>query len=453
MKKTDEKVINFIKNNYLIEKGDKIVVALSGGADSVFLLHFLVKYQKKYNIQISVLHVNHQLRGDDADNDEMFCFELCKKMGIGFNSVKINVKEYSIKEKRSIEEAARDLRYNEFIKEKEKLGFNKVATAHNLDDNAETILQRLIEGTGLKGLCGIPVKRDNIYIRPVLCLTKSEIVNYLNYYNINFRIDLTNNKNDYTRNYLRNEIIPLISKLNVSFANSISHTSQIFSGFYSVILEKVNYLTDKNINFTTGKLFISNELFRLENDSICGEVLKLAFEKYLNYNFEYDDFINIKKITGLQVGKIIKLKGAFEVIKERENIVIYKFFEAEKTEKIIKIGELFNFEDKILKLELVEKSSINIEKNDLYEYISADNCDEEFFVRVWKEGDSFIPLGLNSFKKLSDFLTEQKCSSLDKKKQLLLINRNNITYVIGLRIDERYKITNKTQKVLKIWIN
>ncbi len=454
MKKIDEKVINFIKNIHLIDKGDKIVIGLSGGADSVFLLHFLIKYKNKYNIQISALHVNHQLRGEDADNDEKFCAELCRNLNIDFHSVKINVKEHALATKKSIEEAARDLRYIEFVKAKEKLNYNKIATAHNLDDNTETILQRLIEGTGLKGLCGIPPKRDDMFIRPILCLTKSEITKYLNLYNIEFKIDHTNNENDYKRNYIRNEIIPLVTKLNSSFSNSLFRSSQIFSGFYFIILEKVNFLIDKNINFTNNKLIISDNLFLLETDAICGEVLKLSFERYLSYNFEFDDFVNIKKASNIQVGKIVQLKNNYEVIKDRKSLIIYSRL-TNNIEHTLKIGESLTADNKTIKMELIDKDLVKLgeKKNELCEYISADDFEELFVVRTWKNGDSFIPFGMNSYKKISDFLTEQKCSAIDKKNQLLLLNRNNIVYVIGLRIDNRYKITNKTQKVLKIWIN
>src|ERR1035438_5799483 len=226
MKKTEQKVLKFIDDNSLIQKGDKILVSLSGGPDSVFLLYFLKKYQKKFSVSLYAFHLNHLLRGKDAYLDEDFCKQICSSLNIPFFSVRKNVKQFAHKKKISIEEAGRILRYSELGKLLKKISFNSVATAHNCDDNAETVLLNLIKGTGLKGISGIPVKRDNI-IRPILVLPKAEILKYLDLKKIKFRIDSSNFQIDLERNFIRHILLPLIrSKLNPSVDNAIFNSSQ-----------------------------------------------------------------------------------------------------------------------------------------------------------------------------------------------------------------------------------
>ncbi|MCL4278907.1 MAG: tRNA lysidine(34) synthetase TilS, partial [Ignavibacteriaceae bacterium] len=211
IKTIEQKALKFIDENHLIDFGDKILVALSGGADSVFLLSFLLKFKKRFRIKLAAFHLNHKLRGKSADDDEKFCKDFCSENNVPFVSVSNEVKANAKKSKLSIEEAARKIRYQELQKAATKLGCNKIATAHNSSDNVETILLNLFKGAGLKGLSGIPVKRENI-IRPILSLTSDEIRKYLVQNKIHFRIDESNLKSDYERNFLRNKIIPELKK-------------------------------------------------------------------------------------------------------------------------------------------------------------------------------------------------------------------------------------------------
>ena len=211
MKKIDEKIIRFIEEQELIELGDKILVALSGGPDSVFLLHFLLKYRKKYGIEIGAMHVNHMIRGEEANKDEKFCRKLCLKLGVDYHTVKRNVPSFAKTNKISIEEAAREIRYKELTKIQKNFFYDKIATAHNCSDNAETVFLNLIKGTGLKGLSGIPIRRENI-IRPILSISKDEILEYLKKNKVEYLIDKTNLSNIYERNFVRNEIFPQIKK-------------------------------------------------------------------------------------------------------------------------------------------------------------------------------------------------------------------------------------------------
>lgn len=448
------KISDLLHTNKLLESNDKIIVALSGGADSVFLLKYLLDNKDVFNIQLCAVHVNHNLRGDEAIADENFCISICKEWNVKLKVFSINVKDYSQINKLSIEEAARELRYACLEQYCSEVNFNKIATAHNLDDNAETIIQRMIEGTSIRGLCGIPIKRNNKFIRPILNISKKEIVSSLAASNIKYCIDSSNYDTDFKRNFIRNKILPLFIELNPSFKESIYRTSQINKGFYEFILEKSGYLIDNYVKFENQKLYISNYLFE-NTDSLVGEVLKLTLEKHFLYNFDYKDFINIKTAFQLQVGKYIDLKKNLVLLKEREVLIIAENTKQNTDVFRLKIGESITYGNKNVLLEQISIVDIDIKnKPKNVEYIDYDCCEfDEFEIRKWQNGDKFKPLGMSNYKKISDFLTENKIDNLQKKEQYVLTNRNNIVYIIGLRIDNRYKITNNTQKVIKIWIN
>ena len=175
IKNIEQNVIRFIDRKSLLSKGDRVLIALSGGADSVFLLHFLNKYKQRFKIQISAVHINHRLRGNEAAADELFCKKICSDLKVELFLIQKNVKVFAKRKKYSIEEAGRIIRYKEFEKISEKEGFDKIATAHNANDNTESVLLNISRGSGMAGMSGIAVKRNKI-IRPILCLTKEDIM-------------------------------------------------------------------------------------------------------------------------------------------------------------------------------------------------------------------------------------------------------------------------------------
>lgn len=206
MKSVEEKVLLFIAGEKLIKQNDKILVGFSGGADSVFLLSFLKKFQKKFNLSLVAVHLNHNLRGKEANEDESFCKNFCAALNIPIIIKKKNVKAFAQKNKLSLEEAGRKIRYKLFDEVAAKEQCTKIATAHHQSDNTETVLLNLVKGSGLNGAAGIPAKRGNI-IRPLLGVTKDEIFSYLKNKKILFRNDSSNEQNDFQRNYLRNKIV------------------------------------------------------------------------------------------------------------------------------------------------------------------------------------------------------------------------------------------------------
>ncbi len=451
MKKIEQKVLKFIDEKNLIEKNDKVLIGLSGGPDSVFLLHLLKKYSKKLKIFLGALHINHLLRGKEADMDEKFCKELCKELSVQFYSVRKNIKAVASKEKISTEEAGRKVRYKEFEKFLVKGGYTKITTAHNSDENSETVLLNLIKGSGLQGLSGIPPLRDNI-VRPLLVLTKQEIINYLEYNKLKYRTDLTNFTDDAERNFLRNKVIPLIKeRLNPSFSSTILKSSEVFRNINNIIKKKTDEAADKLVSKKENYISISlPELNKIETE-YRSEVLRYIFKKEFDIQISFDDCNKILSLLNKQTGKSIQIFENIKVAKERTELIIHKT----KIEKEIKTftvnaGDTIRINDKELSIKEIATIKPKYSLNKNLEFISGDKISNDFFVRRWMPGDRFFPFGMRGSKKVSDFLNEQKISSLKKKEQMILLNQNRIVWVIGLRLDERFRVISETKKVYQL---
>jgi tRNA(Ile)-lysidine synthase len=451
MKATEQKVLRFVKENELLLPGEKILIALSGGPDSVFLLHFLNKFKKKYKIEIGAVHVNHLLRGSDSQRDAIFCKTICEELSIPFYFCRKNIKTYSKKNKLSLEVAGRKVRYEFFDKISQTYGYSKIATAHNADDNVETVLINLIKGTGIKGIAGIPVKRKNI-IRPILSLTKKEILDYLEENRFEYRIDESNLSNEFERNFLRNEVIPLIHKnINPALSQTVLNTS--------LNLQKLNYglerLVDKlksDIKVIKNKsISIPLDLINREDEFIISYLLKEIIDDNFSVKSELNDLKKIFSLNKKLSGKSEELTGNVAAFKERNEIVIRKISTSNETRNLkIKIGEKVKIDDKFLSIIKVDPGDVQISKSRNEEFISAENINDSFTLRVWNDGDKFYPLGMQGTKKISDYLNDIKINTFEKKAQLVLINNNKIVWVIGKRLDDRFKLTSNTKKVLKL---
>jgi len=453
MKTTEQKVLKFIKEKALLEKSDKILVAFSGGPDSVFLLYVLNKFKKKLEVEIVACHVNHGLRGTSAKEDEEFCRKFSNKVGIEFYPVRKNVRKVSERKSISIEEAGREVRYSEFQKLLKKIGYNKIATAHTADDNAETVLLNLIKGAGLKGISGIPIQRGNI-IRPVISVTKREILDYLKRKNIEYCLDQTNFDDVFERNFLRNQVIPLIkSRLNNQFVETLFNSSEIFRNYHDFVQEKIEEHTKSSTRFNNGELFISLKFAENMHPALKGEFFKTAIERNFLVQPVFNDIKSLNLLVGFQKGKKVNLSNNLVAVKERDGILIRKDEHVSQT-KLTKVfigKENFVGGAKIT-LSPQEKKNIAFSADKSCEFISCDKIKGPIYVRNWQNGDKFIPLGMEGYKKVSDFLTDCGIAASEKKKQLVLINKNCIVWLIGLRIDNRFKINPKTRRFLRLCI-
>ncbi len=446
------KINEFVKERELISPGDNLLVALSGGADSVFLLNYLIELSKKNDINFTAFHVNHNLRGEESDKDELFCKELCDDWGVDFVSVSVDVKAYAKSNSLSLEESARELRYSKLEEYAAQHNFNKIVTAHNLGDNTETVLLNLFKGKGISAIAGIPVRRGKI-IRPLLGISKDEIVKELTRLNIPFRTDSSNFDNTFQRNYVRNNILPLIKEnINPNVEESIGRSSEIYSnsiGLLEVFYRKVlsEYISKSDNYFEISLNIIDNY-----GTTALIEVVKRLFIEEFNVEFHYSNKSLLIKLLNTQTGKSLELAGNIEIVKERSSLIIKKK-ESFVFNKEIEPGDSVETPLGEFSISAVDKTEVVKSADSKLEFIDAGKIKGKFVVRNWKQGDKFYPLGMKGMKKVSDYLTDRKIPSFKKARQLVLLNSENIVWVIGERLDDRYKIDEQTKEVLKLCLN
>lgn len=452
IKNIESKVLSFIKKFNLIAASDKILVALSGGSDSVFLLQLLNNYKKYFKIDLAAMHINHQLRGKEAKRDEEFCKNFCHQLKVDFYSTSADVKSFAKKNKISIEEAGRKIRYASFKKFSAGNEISKIATAHNLNDNTETIFLNLIKGSGIKGLSGIPIKRENI-IRPILCVSKDEIMSYLKLKKIKFIEDSSNKELVYQRNYLRKKIIPLIKKnLNPNLDNTFFNNALIHNDFLSSFEKLKQKLANDLIKIKENEVHLDfAKMIKLKFDNyFFGEVLKNVIEDFFNVNLSFRNISKILDVKNYIAGKTINISKNLFALKERDFILIAKKEKKITVDETLEAGVNLKLRDKNFSINRVKKQDILFSSNKFIEYVSGENLSSKFILRNWKDGDRFFPLGMSNSKLVSDFLTDNKISNKLRNEQLVLLNNDSIIWLVGHRIDNRFKIKNNSKIFYKL---
>lgn len=426
-----ERVANRNKKESLVENGDRIVVGFSGGPDSVFLVEMLLKLREKIDFDIVLVHINHLLRGEEAQRDEDFSINYGKSKGLKVFARKINITSLGKEKGLSLEEAGREARYSFYKEVLEKTNSNKIALAHNKDDQIETFMFRLTRGTGLSGLEGIATKRDR-YIRPISEIYKSEIVNYLDENNISYCIDSTNLENEFTRNSIRIDLIPFIEKrYNPKFKDKI----------FSLIEEirDINIFIEKEI-----EQFSYNETINIESilkfpKSIRGKILS----KYL---YKYGLEVNRKKISLIES---ILEKGGSQEISLDSQYILKKEYNILKIQKInliknnieevtFTIPNKIKYGDYIIEAEYVERGEQN--KNCFYTNLKLGDT---LIVRGRKDGDKIIPTGMKGEKKLKEIFINEKIGKEKRDSIPLIVHNDNIVWIAGVRGNEKYNSTEK----------
>lgn len=385
-----EKVLKYIKENNLIKYGDKIVVGLSGGPDSVCLLHILSTLKDEFNLEIYSAHVNHMIRGDEAFRDEKYSKELSESLGIKHFVKRIKVEEFAKENKMTCEEAGRFVRYRFFDEILKEVSGNKIALAHNMNDNAETILMNIIRGTGTLGLVGIPVKRDNKYIRPILCLTREEIERYCSENNLNPKIDSTNNETIYTRNKVRLELIPYIKdNFNSNIIENLNRLSKIVKEEEDYFNCVVNDLLKTYSNNNKFKI----EIFNKQHIAIKRRLIRTIIEKTFGNlkgieQKHIDDCIEL--IEKNETGKCIVLPHDLCCKIEYGNFIIEKFKNDDLIDYEYKLkipGELFIKEINAHIQTNVLENLNNVKDNAFIKYYDYDKIGNDIVIRNRRQGD------------------------------------------------------------------
>jgi len=450
-----EKIINgfieFIQKKKLIKKNDRILAGVSGGVDSVVMLSLLMEIRKRYSLNIAVAHVNYGLRGEDSDRDQKLVEDICRK-----NEIPIYIhiaKRKSVLQNRSVQIKAREVRYKFYGKICKDENYNKIAIAHNANDNAETVLFNLFRGTGIDGIKGIPVSRENI-IRPILFLKREEILAYAKQNHVRFRHDKSNFSDKYSRNFIRLKILPqAVNRINPKALENINHFSEILSDF-SDFTEKYVKSAVKSACIIKSTSEFSLDIKKLNNyiSFIREKVIINCYRNFFNTSLSRDKVLKILDLIDSQTGRMISLSKDVTLWKERDSIVFRKKRRELSRKDIHEPGfdESVRIDDQIISVSCTDKFELNT--NSLVEYIDKDQVFGKFLLRRWKPGDYFYPLGMKGKKKVSDFLTDLKFSSSLKSSVLVLENNGKIIWLAGLRLDDRFKCTKKTKNILKLEI-
>lgn len=461
-----EEVLDYIKRNELIEKDDRILIAFSGGADSLALLSILNKLKENLGITIGACHLNHMLRGDDANEDERFCRETAEKLSIPFYAKSEDTRAYSKENGVSIEVAGRELRYAFFKEIMVKERYGKCAVAHHQNDQAETILLNLLRGTGLNGLSGISAKRDE-FIRPLLFLSKKEILSYLKEKKLCGREDLSNEENIYQRNKIRNELVPYLEKnFNPDFSRTLARMGDTLSidldfieGEVRKAKEKYLWLEEDSVqegqegSRTSSRAILKKEAFDLHR-AIATRLVMEAIRSVKTNLMDIEE-VHLKDILKLQkgeTGKTIDIKDSIIAYQDYGNIIIKIKKEQEEKELMeeLRIPGEYVIEGKKITLRVVGKEEIIKDKH--LRFLNGDIMEESITVRHRADGDRMRPLGMKGYKKLKNILIDKKVSQEKRDELLIFLNKNEVIYVGTMIISDDYKVKENTEKVIEIGI-
>lgn len=454
-----EQFLQTIKEYKMIEPKDSILIGVSGGADSVALLHLLNECKDDLNITIYVAHLNHLLR-QDAEIDQRFVENLCKNLGLTCFSEAIDVGIYAEKNKLNKENAGRKLRYNFYQRIAHKIGANKIALGHNADDNVETFLMHLLRGAGLQGLTGIPPQRSNI-IRPIIKIWRRDIDKFIAQLKVVPRIDHTNYESKYLRNRVRLKLIPQLKIYNLNIKQILLQTILLLTED-SLYLDKKVKESLKEITINEKEYQIELDIARLRNlePPVQGHLIRAAIERIkgnlseLAFSHIHNISMNLYSTESWE----LHLPDKVFAVGNRNKLIITK--EKPKTSE----KKSFHYKIAVPGTILIEEANMSISatletnKNEFNNlaptddivFVDYEEVGKELTIRSRRNGDRFYPLGMKGVKKLQDFFVDKKITKEERDTIPIVESEGRIVWVAGLRIDERVKVNKNTTKLVKL---
>ena len=433
----------YISSNNLFLPTDKLLLAVSGGVDSVVLCELC----RNAGFDFGIAHCNFQLRGDDSERDEKFVRELAKKNSVEFHSIKIETKRIAGEQKISVQEAARALRYTWFEEVRKAGMYHYILTAHHADDNIETVLMNFFRGTGIKGLKGMEPKLDRI-VRPLLFARRYQLEEFLKSNGLAYVPDVTNLSDDYTRNYFRNQVIPLIRKsfpeVNENILGNIERlreAEQLYRQAISGHKRKLQEIRENEVHIPVLKLKKAEPLHTI------------VYEIARDYGFNAAQSEEIIALLDSDSGKYIQ-STSHRIIKNR-NWLIVAPLEAERAGIVI-IDGTGNWESSEGNLKVEMSTGATVSSSQLKQVSNFQACLDAkeikfpLLLRKWKQGDYFYPLGMPKKKKLARFFIDAKLSKTEKEKICVVEMDKKVIWIVGHRIDDRFKLTDKTKSILKL---
>jgi tRNA(Ile)-lysidine synthase len=434
--------VHNIVEKKLFAPSDRLLIAVSGGVDSVVLCDLC----RNAGFNFEIAHANFQLRGEDSELDECFVKGLADRFGVPFHVRKFDTPAYAGQKKFSIQVAARELRYEWFSQLLDN-GPGILLTAHHADDNIETVLMNFFRGTGITGLRGMLAKHDRI-VRPLLFATKKDILAYAKERKLSWREDVSNTSDKYSRNYFRNAVIPMVYKIYPEVEANISHNISRFA--------EADELYQQAIALHKRKLL------ECKGDEVHIPILKLlkltplqtiVFEVIKDYGFTSHQVSEVIHLTEAAQGSYVQ-SASHRIIKNRNWLIIAPNNNENGVNVIIDDNESeVRFTGGTLKIGSGNSDSVNFSNDSHVAELDHRRIKFPLLLRKWKAGDYFYPLGMKKKKKISRFLIDNKLSKTDKEKLYVIESDKKICWVVGMRIDERFKITASTKKVLKLTVS
>ena len=421
------KVSAYINKHKLLNANDLYIVALSGGADSVALLLLL----KEGGFNVHAAHCNFFLRGSESDRDEAFCVDFCRQLGVELHRAHFATREYAEAHKVSVEMAARELRYNWFEQLRKDIGAVGICAAHHRDDSVETVLLNMIRGTGLRGLTGIQ-PRNGYVLRPLLCVSRDEIEHFLAKRGQKYVIDSTNLETDVKRNKVRLQVLPLLRTLNPAISENIQRMVENVAEAQIVLDSLLDNFKKHN----------TLELSELEK---YGSSEYIIYEWLKNYGF---NGTQARQILEAETGKIVSSSQGYDVLKDRERLIIERTLKPFNPMRIPEEG-MYVLDEK-MRLSL-RKCAAYVSKKPFVATFDAQKVVFPLTVRRVEEGDWMIPFGMRGRKLLSDLMTDRKMTVFEKRRQLVVVDAQDvIVWAVGLRIADSVAVAETTQSVLEL---
>jgi tRNA(Ile)-lysidine synthase len=450
-----------LETELFVEEKSKLLLAVSGGVDSITLFDVFINLQDEFNFDLAVVHFNHKLRDNESERDQKFVEKICRANKVKLFKSFADVKQFASDKSLSLEEAARVKRYQFFEHICNKHKYDYLVTAHTKNDLAETFLLNLFRGSGLHGLTSIPIRRkvarNSFVVRPLIHFTKVQLIDYAKTRGLKWVEDKTNDDLIFTRNKVRNILIPEIEEnYNPNFVNTIERTASIIKSTNQFVVD----YTESNFK----KIFISSVQNFVEINSqflssyaeiIQNELIRKTLSKFFSFqNAPYEMTERITGLTNKDVGTKVEITTGLIASKERGKIVIEK--ERAKhsqtvSETIIPEGihELGAYK---LKFSKCSPKDVKFEKNGKVEYFDTEYMPKSLQIRNWVQGDRLAPFGYDGTVKISDFLNSNKIDNRDKNKVLMLTDKEDVIWVIGLRISQKYAINKQSKQILKVEI-
>ncbi|MCF8391289.1 MAG: tRNA lysidine(34) synthetase TilS [Bacteroidales bacterium] len=435
-----ESLKTFLLQECLLQENQKILLTVSGGIDSMVMLDLF----SKLDYSFSIAHCNFKLRGGESDADCDFVKSQENRYQVEVNVKEFDTEVFAQENKISIQMAARQLRYEWFSELKNELGYDLIATAHNLDDKLETFFINLSRGTGIKGLTGIKAKSNDL-IRPLLWAGRNDILDYANINDIPWREDSSNSSTKYLRNKLRHDIIPLFKELNPGFLKTMAENMAKLQEAADIYIHEIN---KKKLSLLEKR----GPYYYISADSLCSEdhYRVILYEILQDFGFSttiVDDIM--VSLKNNESGKIF-FSPDYRLVKDRDQLIIEEISDSARQRFYIDEGQEEINVPLMLTFESYPVSEFQIIPEATVAQLDYDKLEFPLILRRWEKGDYFRPLGMQGMKKLSDFFINSKLSIPEKEKLWILASGNQIVWIIGHRIDDRYKVTSEAEMVLRI---